>query len=196
MSQNDVCTTRQAARRLGVSLRTVQLWVENGTLPAWKTVGGHRRISTEAVDRLVAQQGEALDRVGGTGLLRVLVVEDQMSLRQLYQMTLASWDLPLEVLTAENGYQGLLMTGEQHPDLLIADLSMPYMDGFEMIRTLKAAEEFADLEIVVVSALDKFEIEARGGLPEGVTVFPKPIPFADLKRLVQSKLHDSFVARS
>lgn len=195
MSQNDVCTTRQAAKRLGVSLRTVQLWVENGTLPAWKTAGGHRRISTEAVDRLVAQQRQALDVDGATGPLRVLVVEDQASLRQLYEMTLANWDLPLEVLTAENGYQGLLMTGEKHPDLLIADLSMPHLDGFKMIRTLKDSDEFSDLEIVVVSALDSTEIEARGGLPQVVTVFAKPIPFADLKHLIQRMLVEPSVPR-
>ena len=50
---SDTCTTREAARRLGVSLRTVQLWTESGVLDAWKTPGGHRRVLNSAVDRLI-----------------------------------------------------------------------------------------------------------------------------------------------
>jgi len=46
------CTTAEAARSLGVSLRTVQLWVDSGALQAWKTVGGHRRIPLESLERL------------------------------------------------------------------------------------------------------------------------------------------------
>ena len=47
-TNDDVLSTREAAEQLGVALRTVQLWVEAGVLPAWKTAGGHRRISRVA----------------------------------------------------------------------------------------------------------------------------------------------------
>ena len=43
--QETYITSRQAASQLGLSLRTIQLWVENGVLSAWKTAGGHRRIA-------------------------------------------------------------------------------------------------------------------------------------------------------
>ncbi len=188
MSQNNVYTTREAARRLGVSLRTVQLWVESGTLPAWKTAGGHRRIARDAVERLVREQDRALDGDSREARFRILVVEDEESLRKLYEAKLAGWDLPLEILTASNGYEALLIIGEKHPDLLVADLSMPAMDGFRMIRTLKSSDDYRDLEIVVVTALDTTEIEDRGGLPENVRVFRKPIPFADLEAIVRERL--------
>ena len=51
-----VCTTREAAELLGVSLRTIQLWVDNGVLEAWKTVGGHRRVSRQSIDALRSGQ--------------------------------------------------------------------------------------------------------------------------------------------
>ena len=54
------CTTRQAAARIGVSHRTVQMWVENGALRAWKTAGGHRRIAVDSVDRLLEGRRNAL----------------------------------------------------------------------------------------------------------------------------------------
>lgn len=187
MSQNNVYTTREAARRLGVSLRTVQLWVESGVLPAWKTAGGHRRIARDAVERLVREQDRALDGDSSEARFRILVVEDEESLRKLYKAKLAGWDLPVEILTASNGYEALLIIGEKRPDLLVADLSMPAMDGFRMIRTLKSSDEYGGLEIVVVTALDTTEIEDRGGLPENVRVFRKPIPFADLEAIVRER---------
>lgn len=206
MSQKDVYTTREAAKRLGVSVRTVQLWVERGALPAWKTAGGHRRIAREAVERLVRAQGQALEPEAVERLVRepdqalhpeaedarfcVLVVEDEASLRKLYETKLVAWDLPLDVLTAENGYEALLTIGDKQPDLLVADLSMPAMDGFRMIRTLKSSARYRDLEVVVVTALDATEIEDRGGLPEGVRVFRKPIPFAELEAIVRERLSE------
>jgi excisionase family DNA binding protein len=47
------CTTREAAALLGVSIGTVQLWVESDLLQAWKTAGGHRRVLRDSVDRLL-----------------------------------------------------------------------------------------------------------------------------------------------
>ena len=49
-------TTRQAGEALGVAVRTVQLWVEAGVLPAWRTAGGHRRIARSAVEQLMAER--------------------------------------------------------------------------------------------------------------------------------------------
>lgn len=53
------CTTAEAARSLGVSIRTIQLWVDGGVLAAWKTVGGHRRILLDSVERFRASTGAA-----------------------------------------------------------------------------------------------------------------------------------------
>ncbi|WP_229507613.1 helix-turn-helix domain-containing protein [Massilia sp. Dwa41.01b] len=55
----EFCSTKDAARLLGVSHRTVQLWVENGALQAWKTAGGHRRITIASVNRLVEARRQA-----------------------------------------------------------------------------------------------------------------------------------------
>lgn len=185
MSRNDVLTTRQAARRLGVSLRTVQLWVESGVLPAWKTAGGHRRIARDAIDNLVRERAAALNVEVPERRYTVLVVEDEASLRELYRLKLGSWGLPMQILSATNGYEALLLIGRSRPDLLLTDLSMPAMDGFRMLRTLRSSSEYAGLDIIVVTALDEEEIEDRGGLPAGVRVFRKPIPFAELESCVR-----------
>ena len=74
------------------------------------------------------------------------------------------------------------------PDLLITDLRMPGIDGFEMIRRLRADPQLQDLDIVVVSGLTEDEIVENGGLPADVILYSKPVPFRELKGYVQAKI--------
>jgi len=187
----DFCSTREAAELLGVSLRTVQLWVESGVLKAWKTAGGHRRVVRSTVDALLGQRDQVLQQATTAAKFRILVVEDESDLRRLYQMTLASWDLPIEVVTASDGFEGLVQIGASRPDMVISDLNMPGMDGFRMIRNLMANPEYQSLNVAVVTALSEADIADRGGLPEGVTVFPKPVPFSKLEALVKDSIKAS-----
>jgi DNA-binding response OmpR family regulator len=59
---------------------------------------------------------------------------------------------------------------------------MPAIDGFEMLRALKASGEISELEIIVVTALSEHTIAERGGLPAGITVLHKPLRFAELRQ--------------
>jgi len=179
----EICSTREAANLLGVSLRTVQLWVENGELQAWKTVGGHRRVSLLSVKKLM--QSRQATPASARQTFRVLILEDDPDLLKLYRLTMEGWDMAPEVLTATNGFEGLIEVGKSNPDLLITDLRMPGMDGFELIRRLTASPRHSGLHIVAVSGLSKTEIQQEGGLPKSVTVFPKPVPFPELESLVR-----------
>jgi excisionase family DNA binding protein len=178
----EVCSTREAADRLGVSLRTVQLWSEAGLLRAWKTPGGHRRILTASIDELLKRRGGVGARRPAGGDYQVLVVEDEPDFRELFELHLRSWGLPLHLSSVPSGFDALLQIGASRPDLLITDLRMPGIDGFEMLRALKASGEISELEIIVVTALTEHTIAERGGLPAGVTVLHKPLRFAELRQ--------------
>lgn len=181
-------TTREAAVLLGLSLRTIQLWVESGVLTAWKTAGGHRRIPRTAITKLLDKQQSELDEEAQPESLKVLLVEDELELLKVYQVHINSWGLNCEIFTAKDGYEGLLKIGEHHPDLIISDLVMPEMDGFHMIRTLKNREETKRIQIIVATILNNEEIEEQGGLPDDVIVLHKPISFDVLKGLVQGRV--------
>jgi excisionase family DNA binding protein len=197
-------STREAADMLGVALRTVQLWVEAGALTAWKTAGGHRRVVRASVEALMQQKADALAAVPVAGRgrqpatrnVRLLVIEDEPALLKVYEMQFAGWGLPLDVLTARDGFEGLLRIGESRPDLVIADLRMPGMDGFRMIRALRAGPEQRGLDVIVVTALDEREIADHGGLPPDVHVFTKPIPFGEIERIVRAKIARASGART
>ncbi len=192
----DVMTTREAGELLGVAVRTVQLWVEAGVLPAWRTAGGHRRIARSAVEQLLAHRLNDLAPAKPPAsidqpALKLLLVEDDPVLLRLFSGVVASWNFPVELVTATNGFEGLVRIGEMRPDIVVTDLIMPGMDGFEMLRALKKpGSGFGNLKLLVISALSADEIQARGALPEGVTCFHKPVNYVKLEVLVHKYFTD------
>lgn len=196
-SNDDLMTTREAGEVLGVAVRTVQLWVESGVLPAWRTAGGHRRISRSAVEKLMAERAHVISQpaimneASETQIrpFKMLAVEDDPYQLRLFSLMVENWDFPVELSTAVNGFEGLLRIGQLRPDLVVTDLNMPGMDGFQMVRSLKKpGSGFENVALVVVSALSPGEIADRGGLPDGVAVFQKPIHFPEIEALVRNLL--------
>ncbi|MBK9217861.1 MAG: response regulator [Uliginosibacterium sp.] len=185
---SEFCSTRDAAQRLGVSLTTVQQMVESGLLDAWKTAGGHRRIRVSSGDAFLRSHQSATSPSNMPKAVRVLVAEDDRLMQALYEKTLGAWDAPIELKIVSSGFEGLMEIGRQRPDLLVADLVMPDLDGFALIRNLRADPSLAAMDIVVVTGLRDNDIEDQGGLPADVLVYRKPIPFRELKGYIQAKV--------
>jgi DNA-binding response OmpR family regulator len=89
------------------------------------------------------------------------------------------------VRSAKDGFEGLVLIGQFLPDLVIADLNMPGMDGFRMINSL-IGSEFAPAQIIVSTALSPADIEHRGGLPEAIEILQKPYSLEILELKVLS----------
>lgn len=187
---DEFITTREAARLLGVGLSTVQGWVEAGILPAWKTAGGHRRIPVASVEELRRKQLAVLDAAQKPVKTTVLVVEDDPVQRMVFEDQLArvAKDLGVDInlVMAANGFEGLLLAGQQMPDLIITDLMMPGMDGYQLIHELHAKLK-PSVSIVVVTMLDPEEVKARGQIPKGIKVFTKPLPYESLLEIIGSQ---------
>jgi excisionase family DNA binding protein len=185
-------STREAAERLNVSLRTVQLWVEAGLLRAWKTEGGHRRILRSSLDELLAKRARQISTIRpGSKPARILVVESEPDARRLYELNLRSWGSRLDTQSVANGFEALLRIGRQAPDLLITDLKLPGMDGFSMIHALRSNLPTRNLQIVVVTSLARSTIRERGGLPTDITVLTKPLRFEELLAVVFDRVANS-----
>lgn len=180
-----VYTTREAAKLLGVSLRTVQLWVEGGTLSAWRTPGGHRKVSAASVDALLSTRSGAQTAIPAR-VISVLIVEDDKALSRLYEATISGWGVPVRIEIAQDGFDALIRLGRHKPDIIIADINMPGMDGLTMLQKIRANPGCNGIEIIVVTGLDHDQIQRKGGIPEGVSIFLKPVPFA----LIQSKIQE------
>lgn len=180
-------STREAAELLGISLRTAQLWVENGALLAWKTTGGHRRILLHSVQKIVDERNNASAEpvLESPQALKIAIVEDDPDVVSLLKMTIESLGFASIVQTRSDGFKGLIMLGMFQPDVLIADLNMPDMDGFRMLRSIEGSE-FSPKKIIVTTALGLAEIAERGGLPPGALILQKPYPLGLLEEALIS----------
>ena len=188
------CTTTEAAAILAISVGTVQLWVDKGLLVAWKTAGGHRRVTRESINKIlhasppaqpktpatVAPQNQTAER------LRVLVVEDDRDLTRLYETMLRRWPMAPLVETSDNGIEALLAVERLKPDLLFIDLNIPGVDGFQMLNILNGKAGYEGMTAVVVSGLSAAEMAERGGVPPNILVLPKPISFDKLLAIATS----------
>lgn len=180
-------TTREAAQRLGVSLRTVQLWVEADILPAARTPGGHRRIPYNAVEALALSTGLGGDPAAMGGMvvepppadthaaMDVLLVADDANWQVQCEQALSPFGGAVNLRFAETGYLALLQIGQQAPDLLITHLDLPGMDGVAMLRTLERCENLTGLRVLVLTPQNEHEVARRGGLPPSVEMMPWPV---------------------
>jgi len=112
---NDILTTAEAARILGVSVRTAQLLIEGGTIPSWKTPGGHRRVYRRDVLGLVAGAGET-PKLASTRVV-VIARPDRIA---AYEATLAQVN-DCVVESHSNAYAALLAIGTRLPAAVVVE---------------------------------------------------------------------------
>ena len=170
------CGTSYAAKMLGISVGTVQGLVEKNDLKAWKTQGGHRRISLQSIQDYQRRHNLApASMMQGEDRLRVLVVEDDDNTRLMLQANFDQWGLPLDAVMYSSAMEALLDMPSMQPQVLLTDLKMPNVDGFEFLKTLSAHNLFSSLAVVVMTGMSAEEVHAKGGLPDGVQMLQKPI---------------------
>jgi excisionase family DNA binding protein len=174
----DTCSTTEAAQRLGMAVRSVQLMVDRGELQAWKTPGGHRRILRSSLDAWLqarsgaAPAGKASAAPGGRPLT-LLLIEDSVHFQNLIGMVVKR-ELPqAELHIASDGIAGLALAGRLEPDVLLIDIMLPGIDGAALITSLRSHPQFATSRLIVVTALDEAQRGPYRFALEGVPVVHK-----------------------
>lgn len=93
---------------------------------------------------------------------KALVVDDTATIRDVVRHTLEHSDLGLSVLTAEDGSQALEIAERERPDIVVLDISMPGMDGFEVCRRLRSDMRTAFVPVLMLTAHDSEDDVAKG----------------------------------
>jgi CheY-like chemotaxis protein len=93
-------------------------------------------------------------------MAKVLLVEDDNNLREIFEMRLQAEGY--DTLSAGDGEEALMVAKSQKPDLIIADVMMPKLSGFEMLETLRATPDMNNTKVIMMTALGQAEDRARG----------------------------------
>lgn len=182
MSDSEFLTPQQVARLLMVAPVTVRQWAQRGELAFRSTPGGHRRYSREAVERFARQRGIPLASGGAEDGLRVLVVDDDPHINAFLTLLLREHDSGVQVESAHNGFEAGFRIESFSPDVVLLDLMMPDLDGFEVARFIKSDPVRAAIRIICITAYDTPENIARAINAGAEACLGKPL---DTRRLLE-----------
>jgi len=188
MSQKSVFTTFETAKLCHVSPLSIINWVNAGRLPAFRTPGGHRRIRREDLIRFMRENGIPLPEElrEGSGKPKVLVVDDESTIRDVLAEHLTTRSNPYEVLTAADGFEAGRLVVTFRPDVVLLDLRMPGLDGFQICRTIKADPETSTTVVIAMTGFYSPETEARILECGAVRCFAKPVEPSTLSTFIDS----------
>jgi excisionase family DNA binding protein len=155
-------TTFQVAKFLGVSLPTIVNWVEAGRLEAHKTPGGHRRIAQRDLIAFARSHRYPIsaELAAVVALDKVLVVDDEVDFAELVREYLQLKG-GYQVEVASSGFDAGFAVARFQPDLILMDIMMPDMDGFQVHELLKSDPATRHIPVIACTAYRDPEIEAR-----------------------------------
>lgn len=144
------CGTTEVARMLGLSVGTIQSLVERQELQAWKTRGGHRRISLASVQEY--QRRNHSQALGSAGNDRIVWVQESGPQRQKLAHTLARWGIKLQIDWFDNMVEAMMGLQHLRPGLLVIDQKMPQGDAMQFIRHVHSHADFRAMTVLSLSS--------------------------------------------
>lgn len=142
------CGTTEVARILGLSVGTIQTLVERQELHAWKTRGGHRRISLASVQEY--QRRNHSLALGNVGNDRIMWVMENGPQRQKLMQNLGRWGIKMQIDVFDNMVEALMVLQSHRPGLVVIDLKPPLADAQQFIRHLHAHADFRHMTLLAL----------------------------------------------
>jgi excisionase family DNA binding protein len=179
-----VLTTFQAAEYCQVSPFTIRNWVESGKLPAYRTPGGHRRIRKGDLDEFLKKH----DMPGGgqeaEDKRRILVVDDDEIVADFVSKIARDIEGGADVPVALDGFEAGTMVTSIRPQVVILDLRMPGLDGFEVCRKIKASSATSSTVVIGITGYYSAEYAKKFADCGGHHLLRKPIDVQELKQAI------------
>lgn len=143
-------TTGTVAEHCEVTYETVKNWIRQGKLPAFETPGGHHRILMEEFNDFLTHYGMPVYDGPYGRKAKILVVDDDRILGSAIVdfLTKAAGH---ECMFASDGYETGIQVMSFEPDLVVLDLIMPMMNGFEVCQKLKSTKDTEHIQVLAVT---------------------------------------------
>ena len=183
-------STVTVAKLLGVAVASISKWVDAGELKAGRTPGGHRRVAKEDLIAFLRRQKLPIPPELQT-TPRILVVDDEQSITEWVAQEIKAEHPNFEIFQANDGYAAGEIVASSNPDVVILDLRMPGLDGFEVCHRIKAKEETKTTAIIAITAHHSQKAEHRILESGARAYFKKPLDIDVLIAEVESALADA-----
>jgi len=185
----EILTVFQACKYCKVSPKTIINWIESGHIKAFKTVGGHRRIKKTDLENFMKKQGIPIpEEELKEERKRILIVDDDPIIVETIVQAFEEDEYNYEVISAADGFEAGLQVNYFKPHLMILDIMMPDIKGYEVCKKIKSDNVTKDMKIIVLSAYldeEKFKKMKEFGAD---LCFTKPLPLPQLKKEVAQLL--------
>ncbi len=184
MNEQKYFSIPEAAKTCGVSRTTLWNWVKSGKINAFITPGGHHRILQEDMDSFLRKN--SLASFDKTTRSTILVVDDDPLVLEMFQKKLTRANFQVE--TASDGFSAGIKISQIEPDLVLLDLFMDKMDGFEVCRMIRQNPKLNTIKILALTGMDTPENQTRI-IREGADDYlPKTVDFKTVMQRIDSLL--------
>jgi excisionase family DNA binding protein len=182
MTKAKSLTTGDIAQYCDVNLRTVIRWIDKGNLKGYKLPGrGNNRVTVENFVVFLKENNMPIPAEFLVNNKTVLIVDDDKNMAGAIKRVLKKEAFECDIAT--NGFLAGSKLMENKPSLMTLDLTMPGLNGFELLRHLRAEAQFNDLKILVISALKQDRLDEAMALGANA-VLSKPFKNDELLKIV------------
>ena len=184
-------STTEAAQICGVHQTTIIRWIDAGRLDAQKTPGGHRRIVLGDLVRFMREHRMPipmeLERSAAPKRIRVLIVDDEATVTSTFDRALSKFPQLFEVEVTNSGVDAILKIGERPPDVLVLDLAMPGVDGYEVCEQVRRNPRSADIDVIAITGQELGDVRTRALKAGARIVLAKPISPTELQEVILAR---------
>jgi len=174
----------EAADRFGVDRRTINRWVKSGKIKAIVTPGGHSRIFSSELNDDIKKNIKF--KPTSKAQTTILIVDDEASVRNTLKQKLTRRGYVVE--TASDGFKAGLKARDSKPDLIILDLMMSGIDGFEVCKTIKSNNLLKNTKILIMTGFDNSKNRERANREGADDYLVKGVDFSIVLKRIKDLL--------
>ncbi len=160
--KKQILTPNQVAEMMMVSPATVRQWAASGKLTALTTPGGHRRFRMTDIVSFAEKKGLTLNtEEENIKSVKILIVDDDNQLANFLKEFIFSINENIKVKIADDGFEAGSLVHTFKPDMILMDLMMPTMDGFETCKSIKSDPETTKIRVIAMTGFGSDENQSR-----------------------------------
>ena len=182
MESKQSFSTSEVAKYCHVTADTIRKWAEAGKIRVFKTPSGHRRIRREELLRFLRENSIPVHQELDASSAKVLIVDDEKAVISVVRRFLERVDRPFQVEVAMDGFEAGQLVATFRPNVILLDLRLPQLDGFEVCRRIKENPETSGIHVIGMTGYYEGAAAERIKSLGAVMLLQKPFTPDDLRR--------------